>query len=352
MSETPHVRVAIVGVSGYTGAELLRLLHDHPYAEVTKLCAHSTAGRSVAEVLPSFRGLIDGTIDAFDASAVAEVADVAFTALPHGASAGAVRALRDKGVIVFDLSADFRLKDLDTYTEWYGDHQAPGLFGAGVYGLVELSRDKLRAADLVAVPGCYPTATVAALAPLLKEGLVDPNSLIVDAKSGVSGAGRKASLHTHLPEAAGGIRAYKAGGMHRHTPEIVQALSSFAREPLRLTFTPHLVPMTRGILVTAYADLASSEVDAQRCHAAAEAFYEGSPSIHVLPAGTHPDTLWVKGSNRLHLAYAVDARARRVVAQASIDNLLKGAAGQAVQAFNVRFGYPEGTSLMSPGAWP
>jgi len=347
-----RVRVAIIGATGYTGAELLRLLHGHDGAEVSLIVGQSKAGQPVAEVLPSFAGVLDGEVEAFDADRVAELADVAFCALPHGASARIVSELRQKGLTVFDLSADFRLRDRDTYETWYGEHGAPDLFGQGVYGLVEFYRDALRDANLVAVPGCYPTASILAVAPLLSAGLGTLEDIVIDAKSGVSGAGRTARPHTHLPEAAGGIRAYKAGGLHRHTPEIEQELGAICGAELRISFTPHLVPMTRGILVTAYAKSARPEVTAEACHQAAESLYANSPSVVVLPVGKHPDTLWVAGSNRVHVSYAVDARAGRIVAQASIDNLIKGAAGQAVQAFNVRFGFVEDAGLSGPGAWP
>ena len=352
MDGSSRVRVAIIGATGYTGAELLRLLHGHAGAEVSLIIGQSKAGQPVAEVLPSFAGVIDGEVEAFDADRVAELAEVAFCALPHGASAKIVGELREKGLTVFDLSADFRLRDRTTNATWYGDHGAPELFGQAVYGLVEFYRDALREANLVAVPGCYPTASILAVAPLLSSGLASVEDVIIDAKSGVSGAGRTARPHTHLPEAAGGIRAYKAGGLHRHTPEIEQELGAISGEELRISFTPHLVPMTRGILVTAYAKCAAPGVTAEDCHRAAESLYAQSPSVVVLPVGKHPDTLWVAGSNRVHVSYAVDERAGRIVAQASIDNLIKGAAGQAVQAFNVRFGMDEGMGLSEPGAWP
>ena len=344
------IRAAIVGATGYTGAELLRLLVGHPSFEPTYVAGHSKAGQRIADVLPSFTGILGGEVEPFDAAAIAQRADVAFCALPHGASAPSVDALRARGVTVFDLSADFRLADLGVYREWYGEHGAPDRHHERVYGLVELYRDSLAEADLVAVPGCYPTAAILALAPLLETGAVKPSGLIVDAKSGVSGAGRSASAKTHLPEAAEGIRAYKVGE-HRHTPEIEQELSAAAGAPVRVTFTPHLVPMTRGILVTAYADLAEGST-AETLTQAARARYEGSPSVAVLDPGRAPDTLWVRGSNRVHLSYAVDQRAGRAIAMATIDNLVKGAAGQAVQGANVRFGLPEGAGLGLPGAWP
>jgi N-acetyl-gamma-glutamyl-phosphate reductase len=220
-----------------------------------------------------------------------------------------------------------------------------------VYGLCELTRDSLRSADLVAVAGCYPTASTLALAPLVRAGIIDLDTIIVDAKSGASGAGRGLSESSHFSHVAEGFRAYKVGGLHRHTPEIEQSLSGLAGQPVRITFTPHLVPMIRGILATAYARL-SAGVTRERCTELARAMYEGSPSVTVLDPGSNPDTAWVKGSNRCFIAYTVDPRTGRVIAQSVIDNLVKGASGQAIQCFNLRFGLPEGTGLEAVGTFP
>jgi N-acetyl-gamma-glutamyl-phosphate reductase len=263
-----------------------------------------------------------------------------------------VKELRARGVVVFDLSADFRLSDLARHEEWYGAHHAPGLVSGAVYGLAELHRDALRRADLVAVPGCFPTASILPLAPLLAKGLVEQGPFVVDAKTGVSGAGRAPSERTHFSETTEGIRAYKIAGAHRHTPEIEQELSRVAGREVRVTFTPVLAPMTRGILATIYAR-AKPGVDAAACIAAAREAYAGSPSVYVHPEpGACPDTLWVRGSNRAHLAYAHDARTGWLIAQGAIDNLVKGAAGQAIQCFNLRFGLPEGEGLGAPASWP
>ncbi len=343
--------VSVVGATGYTGAELLRLLLGHPRVRVEKIVGHTAAGQPVASVLPSFAGVLGGHVEPFDADAVARTSKVVFAALPHGASAPVVAALRERGAVVMDLSADFRLRDLGVYTEWYGAHGAPDLLPSAVYGMAELYREELRGADLVAVPGCYPTAAVLALAPLLRDGLVSPDGIVVDAKSGVSGAGRAPKPSTHLPEAAEGIRAYKSAGQHRHTPEIEQELSRLAGREVRVTFTPHLVPMTRGILATCYA-AAAEDTTAERCTEAARALYRGSPSVTVLDPGSHPDTLWVRGSNRVHLSYAADARTGRVVAMAVVDNLVKGAAGQAIQCMNLRLGLDEGEGLRGTACWP
>ena len=345
------IRATIVGGTGYTGAELVRLVLAHPSLKLASIVGNASAGRSVAEVLPSLRGIVRGDVQAFDPDAIAEHADVAFCALPHAASAEAVSALRQRGQKVFDLSADFRFEELSVYEAWYGKHPVPERLSEAVYGLVELHRDELRDADLVAVPGCYPTASTLALAPLVKTGLVRAEGICVDAKSGVSGAGRGVSSATHFPESAEGVRAYKAGA-HRHGPEIEQELSRLAGAPIRIAFVPHLLPMTRGILATCYAQPLNSDLTPARCIEAARELYRGSPSVVVLDEGQHPDTLWVRGSNRVHLGYAQDRPGGTVIAMSAIDNLVKGASGQAIQCLNVRFGLDEGAGLQAPAQWP
>lgn len=344
------IRVSIVGATGYTGAELLRLVLGHPSLELAKIVGQSKAGQRVEQVLPSFTGLIEGEIERYDAEAIAASSDAVFCALPHKTSAPIVAELAEKGVVVFDLSADFRLRERSVYEEWYGPHGAPESFGSAAYGLVELYRESLRDAKIVAVPGCYPTAATLSLAPLIKAGLVSEDGIVVDAKSGVSGAGRSPGPATHLPESAEGIRAYKVA-THRHTPEIEQELSIIAGRDLRVLFVPHLVPMTRGILTTSYA-IAKNGADAAKATEAARELYQGSPSVVIRDPGVCPDTLWVRGSNRLQIAYAEDKRTGRLIALAAIDNLVKGASGQAVQCLNVRFGLDEGAGLLGAPSWP
>jgi N-acetyl-gamma-glutamyl-phosphate reductase len=351
MEQARKIRVAVVGATGYTGAELLRLLHGHPRVQIAAITGHGKAGQRIASVLPSFHGTLAGDVAATDPDVIAAAAEAAFCGLPHGASAPIVRKLRERGLVVFDLSADFRLKDLGIYREWYGDHEAPELLPAAVYGLCELEREALRGADLIAVPGCYPTSAALAIAPLVKAGVIDLDSLVIDAKSGASGAGRGLSESTHFAQLSEGMRAYKVGGLHRHTPEIEQTLSKLAGRAVRVTFTPHLVPMIRGILSTVYARLAP-EITRERCTELARALYEGSPSVTVLDPGVDPDTQWVRGSNRCFVSYTTDKRTGRVIAQAAIDNLVKGAAGQALQCFNLRFGFAEGLGLEAVGLFP
>lgn len=346
-----RLRVAVVGATGYTGAELARLLSVHPRVEIVALVGHGKAGQPVEAVLPSLAGLVTGTIEAFDAASIAARAQAVFCGLPHGASAPIVKELRARGLVVLDLSADLRLHDRETHEQWYGDDHAPDLAAEAVYGLPELHREALRKADLVAVPGCYPTAAILPLAPLLAIDALEPGPIVVDAKSGVSGAGRSPSERTHFAETTEGFRAYKIAGTHRHTPEIEQELSAVARRDIRVTFTPHLVPMTRGILATSYVRLRPG-IDAKQCVADARAFYERSPSVHVMEPGGCPDTLWVRGSNRAHVSYVIDTRTGFLIAQSALDNLVKGASGQAIQCLNLRFGFAEGEGLAMPAMWP
>ncbi len=358
MSTSPaspaSARVAIVGASGYTGAELIRLLLGHPRVTITALVARERVAPRASTVLPALTGLLELPIEPLDPDEIARKADVAFCALPHGASIEAVRALVARGVRVFDLSADFRLADPAEYARWYGaEHGAPELLARAVYGLCELDREALRGASLVAVPGCYPTASALPLLPLLKEGLIRADEpVVIHALSGVSGAGRSPSPTTHFSECSEGVRPYKVAGSHRHTPEIEQTLSRAAGREVRVTFTPTLVPMSRGILSTSYAVPARPDLTAQALVERARAYFAGSPSVAVLDPGALPDTLWVRGSNRAHIAYAVDARAGRVVSMATIDNLVKGASGQAIQCMNLALGWDEGLGLRAPAAWP
>lgn len=342
--------VAVLGASGYTGAELLRLLLEHPRVEIAALAGERAAGARIAQVFPQLAGRLDREVEALDVERIAGRAEVVFSCLPHGASAAAVAALARRGRMVVDLSADFRLRDAGTFATWYGPHLHPELLSRAVYGLPELHREELRGARLVASPGCYPTATILAVAPLLARGLVRPR-LVVDAKSGVTGAGRTPTLGTHFSEIGEGVRPYKVAGSHRHTPEMEQELSRAAGVAVRLTFTPHLVPMARGILACVYGeptDPALGEADYRSVLVDA---YRGEPFVVVLDEGL-PDTAHVRGSNRAHLAVRFDARAGVLVAMAAIDNLVKGASGQAIQAMNVALGWPEAEGLTGVALFP
>jgi N-acetyl-gamma-glutamyl-phosphate reductase len=350
------LRVGIVGAAGYTGAETVRFVHAHPALELAWIGAHERTGKRLGDVLPSsegVRGLGERVLERFEPEQAPELAariDVAFTALPHGASARVGKALYDAGVRVVDLSADFRLRDAATYENWYGPHPAPELLARAVYGLPELHRAELAGARLIAAPGCYPTSAILPLAPLLRGGLVESDGIVIDSKSGVSGAGRGPSASTHYPETGEGIRPYKVAGAHRHTPEIEQELGGVAGCDMRVTFTPHLVPMTRGILTVAYAR-AKAGTSAATCESAARDAYAGG-LVTVFESGRLPDTLWVRGSARAHVAYAFDARTGLVLAMCAIDNLARGAAAQAVQALNVALGFEDALGLPEVGIFP
>lgn len=350
------LRVGIVGAGGYTGAELIRLVHAHPRLELVWVAAKERAGQKLADAVPSTRGIAglgDLVLEAFDpanAAAIAQRIDVAFTALPHGASVKAVSALYAAGLCVVDLSADFRLKNRDAYAAWYGEHTAPDLLGQAVYGLPELHRNELRGARLIAAPGCYPTSAILPLTPLLSGGLVEKHGLIIDAKSGVSGAGRSHGPAYHFPEVSEGMRPYKVAGKHRHTVEIEQELSLSAKSDVRVMFTPQLAPMTRGILSCAYAT-ARPGTTAEACREAARAFYAGG-LVTVLEGDTLPDTLWVRGSARAHVAYALDERVGVVLAMCAIDNLAKGASAQAIQALNAAMEWPDALGLPEVAMFP
>ncbi len=351
-----ELRAGILGAGGYTGSELTRLVHVHPRLELAWLGGRDNAGKRLGEVLPSTEGVAgvgERVVEAFDPADAPRLAarlDVVFSALPQGQSAAAVAALYAAGLIVVDLSADFRLRDAASYQAWYGAHAAPELLGRAVYGLPELHRAELAGARLIAAPGCYPTSAVLPLAPLLGAGLIEPSGIVIDSKSGVSGAGKKPSEATHFAEAAEGVRPYKIAGAHRHTPEIEQELSAVCGAPLRVTFTPHLLPMTRGILSVAYArPRAGTTVEA--CRSAALERYAGG-LVTVLPAGKLPDTLWVRGSARAHVAYALDERTGTLLAMGAIDNLARGASAQAIQALNVSRGWPDATGLPEIGQFP
>jgi N-acetyl-gamma-glutamyl-phosphate reductase len=345
-----RLRVAVVGASGYTGAELLRLLFAHPRVDVTSVSAQSSAGQSIAAVLPALVGVCDLTIDVVDVKAIADRADVAFLCLPHGASQALAADFLARGVRVIDLSADFRFRDPKAFERWYGaPHKAPELCASAVYGLPERNRASIASAKLVAVPGCYPTAVQLGFLPIVGEGLVVP-SLIADCKSGVSGAGRTAKRETLFCEVADGLRAYSVVG-HRHTGEMLDQLSRAAKRDVRLTFVPHLVPMSRGILATLYAPLAGAATD-EAVRAAFETAYGDEPFVHLLPAGGEPDTLHVRGTNRAHIAVSADPHGGRVIVRVAIDNLGKGAAGQAVQCLNVMSGFEETMGLGGVAIFP
>lgn len=333
------IKVGIVGGTGYTGVELLRLLAAHPQVEVTAITSRAEAGTKVTSLFPSLRGRVDLAFSD-PAKAALGKCDLVFFATPNGVAMSQARALLDAGVRVVDLSADFRLKDRVTWEKWYKvTHASPELFETAIYGLPEINRAKIRGARLVANPGCHATAVQLALLPLVETEFVDHSHLIADGKSGVSGAGRKAEIGLLYAEAADNFKAYAVHG-HRHHPEILESLHSLesaSGRKLGLTFVPHLVPMVRGILATIYARI-TRETDFQ---ALFESRFKGEPFVDVLPAGSEPETRSVRGSNFCRLAVHRPMEGDTLVVLAVEDNLVKGAAGQAVQNMNLMFGFPE-----------
>ena len=334
------ITVGVVGGTGYTGVELLRLLAKHPEVEVAAITSRSEAGRGVAELFPNLRGHLDLRFTTPDNDVLAEC-DVVFFATPHGVAMNSVGALLERGTRVIDLGADFRMTDVAEWERWYGmDHTSPQWVAEAVYGLPEMNRERIREARLIACPGCYPTAVQLGFLPLLEAAVVDADHLIADAKSGVSGAGRKASVGTLLCEAGESMKAYGVPG-HRHWPEIRQGLERVAGHEVGLVFVPHLTPMIRGIHATLYARL-TAPTDVQ---ALFETRYREEAFVDVLPAGAHPETRSVRGANTCRIAVHRPQGGQTVVVLAVIDNLVKGASGQAVQNMNIMFGFEDGLGL-------
>ncbi len=334
------IKVGIVGGTGYTGVELLRLLAQHPAAELKVITSRKEAGMPVAEMFPNLRGRVALKFTEPSTQALS-ACDLVFFATPNGVAMNEARALYDAGVRIIDIAADFRIKDVALWEQWYGvKHACPELVAEAVYGLPEVNRGKIRAARLVANPGCYPTAVQLGFLPLMENGMVDLDHLIADAKSGVSGAGRKAEVHTLLAEAADNFKAYGVPG-HRHHPEITQGLTQAAGKPVMLVFVPHLTPMIRGIHATLYARL-NGEADLQSVF---ERRYAKEPFVDVMPAGAHPDTRSVRGANVCRIAVHRPQGGDIAIVLSVIDNLVKGAAGQAVQNMNIMFGFPESSGL-------
>ena len=334
------IKVGIVGGTGYTGVELLRLLALHPQVELHSITSRAEAGMAVSQMFPSLRGFCDICFSHPDTANLAQC-DVVFFATPNGIAMQQARALLEAGVRVIDLAADFRIKDVKVWEKWYGmTHACPELIEEAVYGLPEVNRSAIKQAKLVANPGCYPTAVQLGFLPLLEAGVVDVSSLIADAKSGVSGAGRKAEVGSLFAEAADNFKAYGVSG-HRHLPEIRQGLSRVSQHEVGLTFVPHLTPLIRGIHATLYARL-NKDVDLQ---ALFEQRYQNEPFVDVLPAGSQPETRSVRGSNSCRIAVYRPQGGNTVVILSVIDNLVKGAAGQAVQNMNIMFGLPENMAL-------
>lgn len=339
------IKAGIIGATGYTGVELLRLLSAHPEVELSIVTSRELAGTAVSKHFPNLRGHVDLAFAEPDPQQLA-ACDVVFYATPHAVAMHTARSLLDAGVRVIDLSADFRIQDIGVWEKWYKtEHACPDLVAKAIYGLPEVNREAIKSAQLIAAPGCYPTAVQLGFLPLLENKLVDTSRLIADAKSGVSGAGRKAVEKSLLAEASESISAYGVSG-HRHLPEIRQGLDLAAGEQVGLTFVPHLTPMIRGILATLYAPVKSgTQVTAAQLQSIFEDRYANEPFVDVLPAGELPATRDVRGSNKCEISVAYDEESQQIIVIAAEDNLVKGASGQAVQNMNLMFGLEETMGL-------
>jgi N-acetyl-gamma-glutamyl-phosphate reductase len=342
------IRAGIVGGTGYTGVELLRILALHPGVEIARVTSRGDAGKRVAEAYPNLRGFVDAVFVEPTLETLSDCS-VVFFATPNGTAMRMAPALLERGVRIIDLAADFRLKDPKVWAHWYGEpHACPELLAEAVYGLPEVNREAIRTARLIACPGCYPTSVQLGLLPLLEAGVIRHERLIADVKSGVSGAGRKAEIPILMSETGESLKAYGVKG-HRHWPEICQGLERLAGGAVGLTFVPHLIPMIRGIHATLYAVLKGEAPDLQAVY---EQRYRDEPFVDVLPAGSHPDTRNVRGMNGCQIAVHRPQESDTVVVLSVIDNLVKGAAGQAVQNMNLMFGLDERAGLSAIGLYP
>lgn len=344
------IKAAILGGSGYTGFELLRILGNHPAAQVKTITSRQYKGCKVKEVFPGLSSISNLTFEDPANFRAFSKADIVFSALPHHASMEIAPDILKNGKRVIDLSADFRFKDAKVYEAWYEKHIVKGLLKKAIYGLPELYREKIKHADLVANPGCYPTGAILGLAPAIEAGIIDTNTIIIDSKSGVSGAGRTTSLDTSFAEVNEGFKAYKVGE-HRHMPEIEQELSLIAGRDIKVTFVPHLLPVNRGILSTIYAKLKTQnlKVKSQKewVFDTYKKYYKGEFFVRIMPEGTFPNISQVKGSNFCDIGLKLDERTGRLIIITAIDNLVKGASGQAVQNMNIMFGFPETLGLLT-----
>lgn len=352
MADLGRVPVGVVGASGYGGVQLVRLLMDHPGAEVVYLGGESSAGKPFSSLYPHLGHCVDLMIEPIDLELIASKCQVVFLSLPNGLAWQMAPALLEKGCKVLDLSADYRFSNLETYQTWYGgDRTDRAVASKAVYGLPELYRDRIKAAQLVGCAGCYVTASLLALAPLLKQGIIVPETAIIDAKSGTSGGGRKAEINLLLAEADNSLAAYGVG-RHRHTPEIEEICSDLAGHDIKVQFTPHLIPMVRGILATVYATLRDPGLVREDLITIFNAFYRNSPWVKVLPAGVYPQTKWACGTNLCYIGVEVDPRTDRVIVMSTIDNLIKGQAGQGVQCMNLMMGWEETLGLPQLSFYP
>ncbi|MBD2683291.1 MULTISPECIES: N-acetyl-gamma-glutamyl-phosphate reductase [Nostoc] len=352
MGKFRRVPVGIVGASGYGGVQLVRLLMDHPEVELVYLGGENSIGRSLGDLYPHLAHTANLPIEAVEPEIIAHRCEVVFLSLPDGVACQIAPTLLEKGCKVLDLSADYRFSDLATYTSWYGIERSDRSTAVtAVYGLPELYRDRIAEAQLIGCPGCHPTASLLALSPLLKQGLIVPETAIIDAKSGTSGSGRQAKTNLLLAEADNSVAAYNIG-RHRDTPEIEQICSDLAGHELTIQFTPHLIPMVRGILATVYATMRDPGLVRDDLITIFSAFYRNSPWIKVCGSGIYPQTKWANGSNLCYIGVEVDPRTGRVIVVSAIDNLIKGQAGQAIQCLNLMMDWDETLGLPKLGFYP
>ena len=341
------IKVGVFGATGYAGVELIRLLSTHKHVELKMVSSQTFAGKPLSDVYKNLKGIVDMVCTEADVDAAAKTCDVVFTALPHGASKAVIPALVERGVKGIDLSGDFRYKDVAVYEKWYGEkHTAPELLQKSVYGLPELHREEIKKTALVGNPGCYTTCSILGLAPLAKAKMIDFDSIIIDAKSGVSGGGRSTSLGFSYSETDESMKAYKVA-THRHTSEIEQEIGLLAGKEVALSFTPHLVPLKRGIFATIYANL-NTKTETEDLIQLYRDFYKDEHFVRIHDAGTLPELKYVQGSNFVDIGVVSDTRLGRVIIVSCLDNLIKGAAGQAVQNMNILFGIDETEGLMMP----
>ncbi|MEC4895229.1 MAG: N-acetyl-gamma-glutamyl-phosphate reductase [Oscillatoria sp. PMC 1051.18] len=352
MGEGQRLSVGIIGASGYGGVQLMRLLLEHPLVEIVYLGGESSAGKPYSDLYPHLGHLVNLTVERIDLEAIADRCEAVFLGLPNGLACDLAPKLVEKGCKVLDLSADYRFRELDTYTAWYKKERSDRETAAmAVYGLPELYREEIKSAQLIGCPGCYPTASLLALSPLLKQGLIVPETAIIDAKSGTSGGGRHAKTNMLLAEADNSLGAYGVAA-HRHTPEIEQICSDLAGHEVRVQFTPHLIPMVRGILATVYATLRDPGLVRDDLLTIYSAFYRSSPVVKILPNGVYPQTKWAAGTNLCYIGVEVDPRTDRVIVISAIDNLVKGQSGQAVQCLNLMMGWEETLGLPQLAFYP
>lgn len=343
------LKVAILGASGYTGGELVRLLSGHPFVSIEYMTAERHSGKTLGEVFQAYKGVTDLELQPLDPASVPGDIDFIFIALPHGKSSSVVKEIYNRDVRIVDLGADFRLS-AGNYRKWYGDHPCPELIGEAAYGLPELFRDEIASARLVANPGCYPLSAILGIMPLIKSDLADPETVIVDSKSGVTGAGRSPSQDLHFCEVNEGMKAYKIGE-HRHTPEIAEILERYSSKKVGIHFTPHLIPINRGILSTIYMKLAADKNTGDLLDLYSD-FYADSGFVRICPEGVYPSTSAVKGSNYCDIGLKVIPESNTVVVVSAIDNLVRGASGQAVQNMNIMLNFPEDSGISSLPLFP